>query len=125
MARGPYAEGDCNPTLGDVVPNPIEVDTDRGRRLPPARHLSVTTVEQHLQLHQDHRKDGAKQRRPSGRHGSGGCADDHQPGDAIRAEPGSQQNPCQIRRNIPQIGMRDPVFGGSTSTHAGRLCHLT
>ena len=59
-----------------------------------------------------------------GGHRSGGRSDDHQPRDAIGTEPGSQQDPCQIRRNVPQVGMSHPVFGGSAGTDARRLRHF-
>ena len=74
LAGGPDPQGHGDPALGDVVTDPIQVDTLRRRRLPPARHLTVAAVQQHLQLDEHHGQDRARQRPPGrGERGQHAC----------------------------------------------------
>ena len=124
-ARTPSAERDQR--LGDGSGPSLSRKIRPSRRTPPARHLAVHAVQEHLQLGEQHREDRPGEPRHEQRRAGRQPLSDHQPGHAVRADAGRQQHPGQVRRDPAHVEVAGPVLGAARPVTAGgwvtaRIC---
>ena len=105
------AQGNRDKPLGRVMPDAIEEHTGRRRCLPPPRNLAIGAVPQHLHLPEQRRENAPGQTRDKQREGRRRPGRDHEPGDLVGSDRRAQEQPGQVRRDITQVDIGDPVLG--------------